>query len=292
MGAGAFIGKLPAITTWLRGPSSHREVSSASSELRRDGRQEALALMQTMALSKFCMLPNPAGVLDRPSAQGADRRQPRRVRQPLMRKVLIAGLYVTAPGSNQPPINDSTFGDKYGRQHLEEYNYWYPGERSRALMAHVYGERVNETGGEYALFRRDPEIDFTGVEPLNLAADSLVRPGLGWAILRGGPADDRAMIVLDYGPVRGHAHPDKLNILFYAFGRELVTDIGYLGARHHFTPWNASTLPHNEVLIDGEPQRRSAASCSLSRPVSSARASARRRRRPTRRPISTSARWC
>ena len=70
------------------------------------------------------------------------------------------------------------------------------------------------------------------MEPLNLAADSLVcRAGLGDPARR---TPTRAMIVLDYGPAR-HAHPDKLNILSYAFGHGSVT-ISVIGARAITSP--------------------------------------------------------
>ena len=84
-------------------------------------------------------------------------------------------------------------------------------------------------------------------------------PGVGWAILRTGPGPDAAAVYLKYGVYgSGHGHPDKLNFLFYDQGAELISDQGYLGARHEISPWNRSTLCHNVVMFDGQPQTRAA----------------------------------
>lgn len=178
---------------------------------------------------------------------------------PLLSKIYVAPLTVLTPQRTGPPISDSAFGAQYARRHAETNYRWYPTERSRRLLAHVFDGKFDEAGDEYALFRRDPAADLSGVEPLDLASRSLVRPGLGWAILRTGAGPDAAAVYLKYGVYgSGHGHPDKLNFLYYDQGAELISDQGYLGARHEITPWNHATLCHNVVLFDGQPQTREA----------------------------------
>jgi len=260
MAAGGYIGRLLAehdYVAWAIEPP-HGFFGFIEENFWRDGHwEDGSPSYEGMALSKFYVLPEIMhGYSDPPSYDGADRYDDLdMLSHPLMRKVLVAGEHVTAPDGFSPAINDSTFGARHSARHAEQNYLWFPTRRNLRIMVHACGGDPAAHGTEYALFRRDPDIDFEDVEPLDLATESLVRPGLGWAILRAGEGADRSMVVLDYGPVRGHAHPDKLNYAFWAHGTELVTDLGYLGARHHFQPWLRATAAHNEVLVDGDAQR-------------------------------------
>lgn len=225
----------------------------------RDGHwEDGSSSYESMALGPLYGCPeilqgysDPAAYTGPERYDGLDLRQ-----DPILRRIYIAQLHILMPDGTAPPINDSAAGARFSSQHLETNYHWYPTEENRRLLAQVYGGTF-AVGGEYALFRRDPAARLDDVAPLNLAADSLVRPGLGLAILRAGQGPDAAAVYLDYGPFcSGHGHPDKLNIIYYDNGAELVPDQGYLGARHEFTPWNHATLCHNEVLIDGEAQAR------------------------------------
>ncbi|PIZ47713.1 MAG: hypothetical protein COY42_08025, partial [Armatimonadetes bacterium CG_4_10_14_0_8_um_filter_66_14] len=174
---------------------------------------------------------------------------------PLLKKILVASAYERMPDGCLPATNDSTFGATYPRTRAEQNYFWYPTERNLQLMAWAFGGEVGDEGGEYTLFRRDPELDFSNVRPLNPSGASVVRPDVGWAILRSGDsandADGRrpsAALMLDYGPFgSGHGHPDRLNLSYYDFGKELVTDLGYLSWGHPFHPWLRSTASHNQV---------------------------------------------
>lgn len=225
----------------------------------RDGHwEDGSSSYESMALGPLFGCPEILqGYSDPPTYTGPDRFDNLDLRQdPILRKIYTAQLHILMPDGTAPPINDSTDEARYSAQHVETNYHWYPTEENRRLLAHVYGGTF-ATGSEYALFRRDPAARLDDVSPLNLAAQSLVRPGLGLAVLRAGEGPAAAALYLDYGPFcSGHGHPDKLNIIYYDHGAELVPDQGYLGARHEFTPWNHATLCHNEVLIDGEPQGR------------------------------------
>jgi len=261
MGAGAYLGKILGehqYVAWALEPPQGF-FAFLEENFWRDGHwEDGSPSYEGMALNKFYVLPEIInGYSDPPSYQGADRYDKVDMfAHPLMKKVLIAGMHNFLPDMTLPPINDSVMGAHYGTRHAEENYLWFPTKRNLRLMDFAYGGDAADSGGEYSLFRRPPDLSFAGVEPLDLSVRSLVRPGLGWAILRHGDKPDSTMLVCDFGPSRGHSHPDKLNYLFYAYRREIVQDQGYLGARHHYTPWNHSTAAHNEVLVDGDAQLR------------------------------------
>ena len=50
----------------------------------------------------------------------------------------------------------------------------------------------------------------------------------------------------------GHDHADLLNLILYACGEELLSDLGYTHTRYR--PWTVSTLAHNTVVIDEREQ--------------------------------------
>ena len=250
----------------------------------RDGHwEDGSPSYEGMALNKLYLLPEILqGYSDPPEYQGADRYDNLDVlSDPLVRKIHIAPLYNMFPDRTLPPINDGAKDCGYATRHAEVNYFWYPTERNLAILNWVMRGRMNETGTEYSLFRREPgenegrgkdaaptEADETGgptglsglhegLGQLCLSENSVIRPGLGWAILREGEGMDRTDLVLDYGePCAWHGHPDRLNYILWANGREVVTDLGYLGARHPFRPWMAHGVCHNLVMVDGTDQVR------------------------------------
>ena len=58
---------------------------------------------------------------------------------------------------------------------------------------------------------------------------------------------------LHFSGAYGHAHADNLNLVLFAKGRELLSDVGYTHTRYR--KWTVSTLCHNAVLIDEKEQR-------------------------------------
>ncbi|MBT7298798.1 MAG: hypothetical protein HN849_04765, partial [Victivallales bacterium] len=172
---------------------------------------------------------------------------------PLMKKLLLAGAYEIMPDGHLPATNDSTWKAGYPQRRTEMQAFWYPGPESQAIMAAQYGPNAGKSGDEYALFRRDPDFAPGGEDAVSLSARSVVRPGVGWGILRTGHARTDAAVFLDYGPRgSGHGHPDRLNMIYYDYGAELVTDMGYLGWGHPNHPWIRATASHNQVIVDGK----------------------------------------
>ncbi len=68
--------------------------------------------------------------------------------------------------------------------------------------------------------------------------------------------DPPVTVMLDYGPHGGgHGHPDKLNLMVFALGDELVPDPGRLAysVPAHQT-WYKQTVSHNTVVVDEKSQ--------------------------------------
>ena len=80
----------------------------------------------------------------------------------------------------------------------------------------------------------------------------------GLAVMRSGWARDATYAVFDVGPLgTDHVHQDKLNLVLWAYGRELLFDNG--GGSYEESDWRefgADTRSHNAALVDGLGQRR------------------------------------
>ena len=80
---------------------------------------------------------------------------------------------------------------------------------------------------------------------------------IGLAILREKTGSDAVCSMLDYG-VHGdhHGHPDKLNLVFYALGREIALDPGRISySVPAYNTWCRTTVAHNTVVINKTNQK-------------------------------------
>jgi hypothetical protein len=80
----------------------------------------------------------------------------------------------------------------------------------------------------------------------------------GYYVMRSGWEPDANYLCFDVGPLGySHVHQDKLNVVVWGFGRELLFDGG--GGQYEKSAWrkyDVDTFAHNTVLVDGLPQRR------------------------------------
>jgi len=83
-------------------------------------------------------------------------------------------------------------------------------------------------------------------------------PYAGAAAMRSGWQRDANYLGLDFGPVGyRHAHQDKLNVVLWAYGRQILFDPGKMD--YSDTPhgnYCTDTFSHNTALVDNRPQRR------------------------------------
>ena len=92
------------------------------------------------------------------------------------------------------------------------------------------------------------------VRPLEQSHPTLLS-GIGHAWLGRGKGEHQMQVHLHFSGAYGHAHADNLNLMLFAKGQELLSDVGYTHTRYR--SWATSTLCHNTVLIDEGEQERS-----------------------------------
>ncbi|MCC6591323.1 MAG: heparinase II/III family protein [Bryobacterales bacterium] len=73
-------------------------------------------------------------------------------------------------------------------------------------------------------------------------------PALGHAALAGAAPAHQWQAHLTWAGGYGHQHADRLSIILWARGRELLSDLGYSHTRYR--PWTLATVAHNTVVID------------------------------------------
>ncbi len=104
---------------------------------------------------------------------------------------------------------------------------------------------------------KDPVFaNFANRDKQGQLQQSQVLSDIGIGILRQGLGADAKCAMMDYG-IHGdhHGHPDKLNLILYAFGREVFLDTGRISySVPEYESWARTTAAHNTVAIDGNNQ--------------------------------------
>ncbi|MBC2596168.1 alginate lyase family protein [Ruficoccus amylovorans] len=87
---------------------------------------------------------------------------------------------------------------------------------------------------------------------------SVALPYAGYIAMRTGWESDANYVGFDVGSIGlGHAHQDKLNLVMWAYGREILIDPGHgVYGTEGFSTWALDTFSHNTALVDNRPQRR------------------------------------
>jgi hypothetical protein len=148
-------------------------------------------------------------------------------------KALEFNLYLSTPDRNLPRMNDSWPVDV--PRVMRDAGPLYPKREDFLFIA---------SGGKKGTMPRETSHAF---------------PYAGYFVMRDGWQTDSCMSVFDAGPLgNGHSHQDKLNLIVYAYGREILFDSG--GGSYESSKYRSfatDTFGHNCVLVDGKPQRRS-----------------------------------
>lgn len=108
-------------------------------------------------------------------------------------------------------------------------------------------------------------FDYTGSKFSNngvLSSGCSLFPSTGFALLRDGdyagklPSTEGTAVNLTYGPYGGgHGHPDKLSIVVWHDGKQLIPDFGSCGYDSaEKGQWTAHTISHNTITVDGKSQ--------------------------------------
>ena len=158
------------------------------------------------------------------------------------------------------PDNDS-FGDLLADQSAYLYmTSWRLMDRradgavARAILDRNGGRECTERlGGDRFYF--DNYFLFGGRLPAARREERLFPEvaGSGFAVLRHGAA---SLHMSWDEPRQYHSHADQLAIQFFSHGREMLADLGYMGAGHPMRHvWLDRTISHNTVAIDGRSQR-------------------------------------
>ena len=116
----------------------------------------------------------------------------------------------------------------------------------------VVGETsaLGEANAPVTLFNLVPELPASSAEII--PEHSVNLEGNGFAVLRNGTGDERRYLYLDYGIMGGeHGHPDRLQIGYYALGRNWIVDPLN---ESYFNPnlqlWYRQSIAHITPVID------------------------------------------
>lgn len=126
--------------------------------------------------------------------------------------------------------------------YLSKHRMFYP---DGSVMT-IHDTWAESQYSQYHRVRRSTE---TPVPSLNRrdVADPLLLPDFGHAVIGSGENEDCAEGHLHYSGHCNHTHEDMLNFTLWAYGDELVSDIGY----SHLGGYIYTATAHNLVVVDG-----------------------------------------
>ena len=160
-------------------------------------------------------------------------------------KAMILGpLKAAYPDGRFPAINDSDPGSVRMFNHAFQ---WAWEAYDEPMFAHALAggnlKKLQSLLGEDAALQ--PAI-----------TDSYVLEDTGLAFLRMGEGADAACAIIDFGAHGiAHGHPDKLNLMLYANGREWIFDPGRSSYSHkEYKSYYTQTAAHNTFMLDGKSQ--------------------------------------
>ncbi len=168
------------------------------------------------------------------------------------RSVFRAFYDTLFPNLKYPVSADSNVPTNLGSHYAELMAARYNLPEYRALLNEYLDGSAAESGGECALFRRDP--DFAARPEDRVVFTDAFFPALRMGYLRMGEDGREGTIILDASHWGGHHHQDSLNLTLFQHGHEVLTDLGYLWDRpdKHMT---VRTEAHNLVVVDESEQR-------------------------------------
>lgn len=180
---------------------------------------------------------------------------------PQLRAMLLAPIHSAYPDGSLPATNDCWYftsvlsecchGVPPAPAFYELGYAWYDEPAFGQLLRQAYEQTPRDTL-DALLFGRTLLPD-----ELSPALPSTLLTASGYAILRtpstAASAADQRYLLLKYGPHGGgHGHPDKLNLLLFAYGQRFSADLGTPGyGIDLFESWYRQTVCHNTVLIEG-----------------------------------------
>lgn len=168
--------------------------------------------------------------------------------EPGVRAMIEAPLRFAYPNGQFPAINDS---DPASMANFDDSFQWAWKTWRDPLFARAWARGDAEKLRKLGVEGKPPNVG-----TVNLAGAGLVR------MQRGADAE-AACVFVDYGPHgAGHGHPDKLNVMLYAIGREWLLDPGRLDYSHkEYKSWCRQTVAHNTVVLDGGSQNPTTGKC-------------------------------
>ncbi len=182
------------------------------------------------------------------------------------RQMYLAFTRVTALNRYVPSIGDSgsTGSPGLAGADIEQCLYGFEMFGDTELSQAIYQLADGDLSGVHgAITDPDPEairvriVETVGRHgPLRLSSD--VMTGYGLAMLRDGEGELERTLWLYYGRNMGHGHADRLNLGLYAFGLDMLPDLGYPEHARVWpkrSGWTNHTVSHNTVLVDRSPQK-------------------------------------
>ena len=166
------------------------------------------------------------------------------------RLALESMIRMLDPNLLYPVIGDTHAGNGLKSIHAEVLTAHY-GKQYAGLLERTLGAPLAETGDEYALRHRDPDLMVDAPTELPLRTEWW--PAWQVGVLRGGTQPDHTAFYFNGYAQGGHRHYDTLGISYIAHQTELAADRGYIWDDPRGA-WTKSTFSHNLVTVDGENQ--------------------------------------